>query len=97
MKTRQVIDVYGQTLNVADNQPVVCCTDKWLSGWGQAVGKIHKQVIICDSWEQADLVERNLAKCGYTYINSRRGLPRYSSSRYSVSFRDVKDCPLWTK
>lgn len=32
----------------------VWATDKFLSGWGVAEGKIHKQVAECDNWDEAN-------------------------------------------
>ena len=95
MKT--YVDVLGRAIEVADNQPCVTATDKWLSGWGHAEGKTHKQIVVCSSWEQADRVARNMRKQGCIYVNVRRGVKTYPASRYTYSIRHADDCPLWTK
>lgn len=73
--------------------------DKFLSGWGGASGRIHKQVIICDDWATADRVYNNLCneskRFGAAYIKQGRILP--NMARYSVSYRLAEDCPLWNK
>lgn len=96
MKT--ILDVIGRPIEVKKTDYVVTATDKVLSGWGRAEGKIHKQVVICSDYEQCKRVTRNLRLQGFTYINWRGAqIPRYSSSRYSVSYHHADDCPLWNK
>jgi hypothetical protein len=34
-------------------------TDKFMSGWGKAEGKVNVFVVICDDMEQAETIERN--------------------------------------
>lgn len=36
----------------------VTMTDKFLSGWGPATGKVNKLVIECNTYEQAAQIER---------------------------------------
>jgi len=36
----------------------VTMTDKFMSGWGQAANKINKFIVECDSYEQAEAIER---------------------------------------
>jgi len=36
----------------------VTMTDKFMSGWGQAHGKINKMVVECDTYEEAAQIER---------------------------------------
>lgn len=33
-------------------------TDKFMSGWGRAEGKINVLVVECDTWEQAAAIEK---------------------------------------
>ena len=33
-------------------------TDKFMSGWGMAEGKQNVVVVECDTWEQAEAIER---------------------------------------
>jgi hypothetical protein len=97
MKT--ITDINGHTYNVSSATIVVTATDKFLSGWGRAEGKTHKQVVICSDWSQADRVERNLRKegRGMKYVSTRRGVPNYPASRYTFSIRHADDCPLWNE
>ena len=95
MKT--IKDVYGNSVEITANMVFISATDKFLSGWGCAEGKIHKQVVICENWDIADRVARNMVGNGYKYVNSRKTLPAYPQSRYSCSYRLASDCPLWTK
>lgn len=37
----------------------VIMTDKFLSGWGEAKGKINKFIVKCDTKEQALLIYKN--------------------------------------
>ena len=92
---RTFIDVFGNSVNFQDSFICVVATDKFLSGWGCASGLIHKQVIICEDHAQAARVASNMHRNGFSYINIRcRGsFPRFSSSRYSVSYRLASDCP----
>ena len=64
----------------------VCMTDKLMSGWGGAEGKINKYVILCDNWEQAEQIEAAAHKrpeMKYINVNIRR--PYYSPARYTVT------------
>ena len=36
----------------------VTMTDKFMSGWGAAAGKINKLVIECETYDQAEQIER---------------------------------------
>ena len=37
----------------------VTMTDKAMSGWGMAKNKTNKYVVICDTHEQAQIIEKN--------------------------------------
>lgn len=43
----------------SDEKRFVIMTDKFMSGWGKAEGKINKYIIECESLEQAKIVEEN--------------------------------------
>lgn len=92
---KNFIDVFGRPSVFDPSFICVVATDKFLSGWGCADGKIHKQVIICQDHETAARVASNMHRNGYSYINIRcRGLfPTFSGSKYSVSYRFATDCP----
>ncbi len=40
----------------------ITMTDKFMSGWGDATGKINKLVIECENPDQAFLIEKNARK-----------------------------------
>lgn len=66
----------------------VTMTDKFLSGWGRAKGKIDKLVIECETYEEALIVERN-ARCRseMIYVNLRTTRPYYPESGYYTSWK----------
>jgi hypothetical protein len=91
-------DVYGVHHSTDNNTWFVCATDKMLSGWGRAEGKISKRVVICNDRETAFRVADNMMKSSFIYVNCHRGhLPYYRPSRYVVSINHADDCPLWNK
>ena len=95
MKT--IVTVEKKEVN-PDGKIFVWFNDKFLSGWGVAAGRAHKQVIICDDWATADRIYNNLRsdkRHGAKYVNQGRHLP--NMARYSVSYRLAEDCPLWNK
>lgn len=94
---RTYYDVIGKPIEAEGNQPCVTATDKMLSGWGRAVGKTHKQVVICATLQQAYTVADNMRRRGFTYVNVRRGVKTYPASRYTYSIHHADDCPLWNK
>ena len=92
---RNFVDVFGRPSVFDPSFICVVATDKFLSGWGCAEGKTHKQVIICSDHETADRIAANMRGLGYRYINIRcRGsFPTFNGSKYSVSYRFATDCP----
>lgn len=77
----------------------VWATDKCMSGWGCADGKICKRIWVCDTWEQMEEIFRNVtAKAkseGYRYINYGFSKPRFASSRYLVCENDAAKAILF--
>ena len=70
----------------------VCMTDKFMSGWGCAAGKTNKMVIVCDTWEQAALLEKNAKqRSEMRYMNIALRRPSYSPARYLVSWKVFAD------
>jgi hypothetical protein len=68
----------------------VTMTDKFMSGWGKAEGKINKFVVECDNWQQAEIIERNAKKRSemkHININTRKP----SGSKYLVSLRSFDE------
>lgn len=97
-----VTDVNGKTIIASKSMWVVRTTDKIMSGWGRAEGKICKRLIICADKETAFRVCKNMQSTHeFIYIGcgniGARGIPRYSPSKYVVSFHRAEDCPLWNK
>lgn len=75
----------------------VTMTDKFMSGWGKARGRVNKLVFVCDSLEQALIVSANArARSDQKYISVTTGRrPWYSPERYMVQFKTVNDYPKW--
>ena len=66
----------------------VWMTDKFMSGWGQAGGKINKLIIRCDTLEQAECIFKNAQmRDEMKNINYGRKLPYFSESKYKLSFK----------
>jgi len=69
-----------------------------MSGWGMAEGKINKLVIACETYEQAETVERNAKRRSeMKYVAIRNTKPSYSSNIYPSwkTFDDLGD--IWKK
>ena len=74
----------------------VTMTDKFMSGWGQAQGKINKLVITCDTWKEAEIVAANAGRRSeMKYVNITDRKPSYPSSRYLTSWHDKTDYDRW--
>ena len=77
----------------------VTMTDKFMSGWGMAKGKINKLVIECENSVQAEKIayyarrNRNEMK----YINIRYSKPYYNSNKYLTSYNKYYDMGRWVK
>lgn len=74
----------------------VWATDKVLSGWGCAEGKIHKQVVECPNWNEANRILRGFETRPdeFKYVNWGYSKPRFSGSRYTSSTRASSE---WTR
>jgi hypothetical protein len=77
----------------------VSMTDKFMSGWGKATNKINKYIIICENWEQAEIIERNAKKRSeMKYINICLKKPNYNSKQYYISWNKFSEMgDIWTK
>lgn len=76
----------------------VTMTDKALSGWGMARGKLNKLVFVCDSYEQAEIVAENAVnRKDQKNINITIRKPYYDKSRYYTQFKTIADYPTWYK
>lgn len=59
----------------------VTMTDKFMSGWGMAERKTNKLIIECETWEQAETIQRNAQKRPeMKYINICTTKPRYGAN-----------------
>ncbi len=58
----------------------VTMSDKFMSGWGMATNKTNKLVIECETFAQAEIIQRNAMKRNeMKYVNIRATAPRYGS------------------
>jgi len=74
----------------------VTMTDKFMSGWGLAKGKINKLIFSCDTYEQAIIVRNNAqARTDQIYINICQNKPYYNSERYYPQVKTIADYPSW--
>ncbi len=56
----------------------VTMTDKFMSGWGKAEGKVNKFIVVCESYEDAWIVKQNAEKRSeMKHINITATKPRY--------------------
>ena len=59
----------------------VTMTDKFMSGWGMAANKTNKLVIECETFQQAEVIERNARKRPeMKYINICSKKPYFKSN-----------------
>lgn len=73
----------------------VWATDKCLSGWGVAEGKIHKQIAECETEAERDRMLRGFRGSNeFKYVNWDTKAPRFSSSRYTSTSRPASH---WTR
>lgn len=76
----------------------VTMTDKFMSGWGHARGKINKLVISCNTFDEALIVSANAERrAEMKYVNITAEKPYYNKDRYFVSYhgRDQGDYESW--
>ena len=74
----------------------VTMTDKFMSGWGMAAGKTNKMIVECETWQQAEQVERVArARSEMRYVNICTRRPRYGA-RVVESWKTWDDLgPVW--
>ena len=76
----------------------VTMTDKFMSGWGHANGKINKLVIECETWDEALTVSINAGdRDEMKYINIVDTKPYYNKSRYHTSYHAKPEYQTWFK
>lgn len=75
-----------------DEKYYVVMTDKFLSGWGGAEGKISKFIIVCDTYKQArEMSERCENWEEMRYVNIHEKKPYYSPNKYHVAYMDYAE------
>jgi hypothetical protein len=80
----------------SDKKYYVTMTDKFMSGWGPARGKINKLIFICNSYEQAAIVAANAEKrSDQKHINITDRRPYYNPTRYYAQIKTIADYPRW--
>jgi len=73
-------------------------TDRFMSGWGMAKGKINKLVIECETYDEAITVHNNaVRRQEMKYININTNKPHYNENIYYVSMHDKTDYTNWFK
>lgn len=62
-------------------------TDRFMSGWGEARGRIAKYVVVCDSLGEAEIVADNARRRSEMIrVNIVANCPRYNSRSHQTSF-----------
>jgi len=77
----------------------VTMTDKFMSGLGYAEGRIAKFVVECETYEQAETIERNAKKRDeMKYINITTKKPYYNVNRYIITIKKYDNLGnIWKK
>lgn len=77
----------------------VTMTDKFMSGWGMAQGRINKLVIECETIEQAQQIEIAAhRRSEMRRINLCLHKPRYDESTTLTTIKHWNDLgPVWTQ
>lgn len=76
----------------------VSMTDKFMSGWGGAKGKIAKYVLICKNVEEANIVYDNaIHRKEMKYVSMGTAMPKYNPKKYQVTYADKNKAPNWYK
>ena len=76
----------------------VAMTDRFLSGWGEAVNKVNKFIVQCEKYEQALTIERNAKqRSEMKYVNICLNKPRQKRNQL-LSFRNYDELgEVWKK
>lgn len=74
----------------------VSMTDKFLSGWGKADGKINKLVLECDSMGEATTVEINAKdRSEMKDIAVHGHKPHFNTKKYHTTYHGKPDYKRW--
>jgi len=76
----------------------VTMTDRFMSGWGHALGKTNKFVVECKTLFEAKTIALNARRRKeMKYVRIVYCMPKYSDQRYLVSLRRYEDLgSIWT-
>jgi hypothetical protein len=99
---QSIIEKHGHTTTVLKVDLLyyyVTMTDKFMSGWGKAEGKINKYVIRCTTYQEAETIEINAhRRPEMKHINIVNKLPYYSPERYLLSLKTFEDMgTIWKR
>ena len=76
----------------------VTMTDKFMSGWGMADGKINKLIFECDSLDDVTTVMENARhRTEMKYINWTDKKPYYNKQKYFSQIKTKTEYPSWYK
>lgn len=73
-------------------------TDTFMSGWGAAENKTSKYVVVCDTFEQAKEIYKNLKaekNSEMRYIRLSKNKPQYNPKWYRVDYTTYADAKRW--
>jgi hypothetical protein len=99
---QSIIEKHGHTTTVLKVDLLyyyVTMTDKFMSGWGKAEGKINKYVIRCTTLQEAETIEQNAKRRPeMKHINIVDKLPYYSPERYVLSLKTFDELgTIWKR
>jgi len=70
----------------------VTMTDRFMSGWGMAKDKDNKLVIVCDTWDEAQIVYDNAChRSEMKFVNIRTTRPSYPRAYVSWGGKGQND------
>ena len=76
----------------------VSMNDTFMSGWGQAKGKIARHIYICYSKEEAEIIKDNAkSRTDQTDIKIHASNPYFNPQSNLLMYKTVKENPNWYK
>ena len=83
-------------MNAEEKKYYVTMTDTAMSGWGCAKNRINKLIFVCDTYEEAVIVENNAhERSDMTYINICTKKPYYNPKRYLTQIKTIGISKNW--
>jgi hypothetical protein len=74
----------------------VSMTDRFMSGWGRAEGKVNKLIFECDSYKEASIVAENGRMQGdMSHINIDINKPHYDIADYLAQDKTRDGSKSW--